>query len=39
MADPVSREQQVNKVIAGYLAAAEAGRVPDGQALLRPDLG
>ena len=31
MSDSASREELVNKVIAEYLAAVEAGRAPDGQ--------
>jgi WD40 repeat protein len=35
MNDSETREQQVNKVIAEYLTAVEAGQAPDGQELLR----
>lgn len=35
MSAPASREEQINKVIAEYLAAVEAGQSPDYQELLR----
>ncbi len=35
MKEPASREEQVNKIIADYLAAVESGQTPDCQELLR----